>query len=37
MFRAEYRYDWSTDNIYEDESDFEDDQQTIAAELSYVF
>jgi hypothetical protein len=37
LFRTEYRYDWSTDEIYEDESDFEDSQHTIAAEFSYVF
>jgi hypothetical protein len=40
MFRTEYRYDSAHNNLYEDDSsgdDFRDSQQTIAAELSYVF
>jgi len=40
MFRTEYRYDSAQNNLYEDDSsgdDFRDSQQTIAAELSYVF
>ena len=41
MFRTEYRYDWSTKDIYEKETrgsgSFQDDQHTVAAELSYVF
>ena len=40
-FRTEYRYDWSTRDVYDNDraSDafFQDDQHTIAAELSYVF
>ena len=41
MFRTEYRYDKSHNSLFEKElvgdDDTRDDQQTIAAELSYVF
>ena len=41
LFRTEYRYDWSPRDLYEDDSsrgsDVQDDQHTVAAELSYVF
>jgi hypothetical protein len=41
MFRTEYRYDWGINDLYEKETrssgSFQDDQQTVAAELSYVF
>src|SRR6185436_12974034 len=41
MFRTEYRYDSSKHDLYEKaehrSGDFRDDQQTVAAELSYVF
>ncbi len=42
MFRTEYRYDKSAHDLFEkhlvgETNDFQNDQQTIAAELSYVF
>ena len=42
MFRTEYRYDASAHQLFEkhlvgEKNDFQDDQHTIAAELSYVF
>ncbi len=42
MLRTEYRYDASAHQLYEkslvgDADDFQDDQHTVAAELSYVF
>ena len=41
MFRTEYRYDSARNDLFEKEEhrsgDFRDDQQTVAAELSYVF
>ncbi|MCC6767107.1 MAG: porin [Deltaproteobacteria bacterium] len=42
MFRTEYRYDKGQHQLYEKslvgaDDDFQNDQQTIAAELSYVF
>jgi hypothetical protein len=41
MFRTEYRYDSARNDLFEKESrrsgSFQDDQQTVAAELSYVF
>ena len=41
MFRTEYRYDKSAHDLFEKHdvggNDFQNDQQTIAAELSYVF
>jgi hypothetical protein len=41
MFRTEYRYDWGHNALYENYptagDDSQDDQHTIAAQLSYVF
>jgi hypothetical protein len=42
MFRTEYRYDKGQHQLYEkslvgESNDFQNDQQTVAAELSYVF
>jgi hypothetical protein len=41
MFRTEYRYDAAKEELYENYptagDDTQDDQHTIAAELSYVF
>jgi hypothetical protein len=41
MFRTEYRYDSAKNDLYEKETrssgSFQDDQHTVAAELSYVF
>jgi hypothetical protein len=41
MFRTEYRYDWGNNALYENYptagDDSQDDQHTIAAQLSYVF
>ena len=41
MFRAEYRYDRSANDLFERQpvglNRFQQDQQTVAAELSYVF